>query len=165
MTTGDTVPVIRPIQPADDPAMADIIRGVMTEFGADGPGFSIHDAEVDRMHEAYSGDRAAFFVVDLGGRVIGGAGVAPLDGGEAHVCELKKMYFLPEARGRGLGRAMLDQCLDAARGIGFRLCYLESLERMTAARRLYERAGFRPIDRAMGCTGHSSCDRWYVIDL
>ena len=67
----------------------------MPEFGADGPGFAIHDAEVDAMYEAYARPRSAYFVVERGGKVIGGGGIAPLENGEADVCELRKMYFLP----------------------------------------------------------------------
>ena len=145
--------------------MANVIRTVMPEFGASGPGFSILDPEVDGMSSAYGGERAAFYVVRRGDDVVGGAGIAPLDGATADVCELKKMYFLSEVRGLGIGRELLDRCLDAARERGFRICYLESLERMISARRLYTRAGFRPIDAPMGCTGHTGCDRWYVLDL
>ncbi|MGH7657566.1 MAG: GNAT family N-acetyltransferase, partial [Gemmatimonadales bacterium] len=142
-----------------------IIRGVMTEFGAVGPGYSINDAEVDTMFQSYCGERAAYFVVDDGGEIIGGGGVAPLDGAAPEVCELRKMYFLPRARGRGLGRDMLDRCLAAARELGFARCYLETLAGMDGARRLYERAGFRCISEAMGFTGHSSCNRFYVMEL
>ena len=157
--------VIRPITPADDVAMASVIRRVMTEHGAYGEGYSINDAEVDHMAEAYAGPRAAYFVVTDGERVVGGGGVAQLAGGAPDVCELKKMYFLPEARGVGMGRAMLARCLDAARERGYTLCYLETLSVMRDARRLYERAGFTQIDAPMGATGHFSCDMWYVQAL
>lgn len=157
--------VIRPIAPADDVAMASVIRRVMTEHGAYGEGYSINDAEVDHMAEAYAGPRAAYFVVTDGERVVGGGGVAQLAGGAPDVCELKKMYFLPEARGVGMGRAMLARCLDAARERGYTLCYLETLSVMRDARRLYERAGFTQIDAPMGATGHFSCDMWYVQAL
>lgn len=163
MADGSTV--IRPIRPEDDAAVAAIIRSVMTEFGAVGPGYSINDAEVDTMFESYAGERAAYFVVDDGGEIIGGGGVAPLDGAAPEVCELRKMYFLPEARGRGLGRAMLDRCLASARELGFAQCYLETLAGMDDARRLYEGAGFRRIEGSMGATGHTSCNRFYVMDL
>lgn len=156
---------IRPITPADDVAIASVVRVVMTEFGATGTGFSIHDAEVDHMAEAYSGPRAAYFVVTDGARVLGGGGVAPLAGGDPSVCELKKMYFLAEARGSGMGRAMLERCLDAARELGYTRCYIETLVCMTAARRLYERAGFEPLSGPLGDTGHHSCDAWYVRAL
>jgi putative acetyltransferase len=119
------------------------------------------------MSRAYDRAGAAYFVVEdpAGGRVLGGGGVAPLDGGEPDVCELRKMYFLPEARGRGVGAAMLDTCLDAARRLGYRRCYLETLTGMDAAQRLYARAGFRRIDGAMGATGHFGCDRYFLLDL
>ena len=156
---------IRPIAPADDPQVGHIIRTVMPTFGADGPGFAIHDWEVDHMTEAYSRPRSAYFVVvDEAGKVLGGGGIAPLEGGPADVCELKKMYFLPEARGQGAGERLLRHCLEVARGLGFARCYLETLERMTAARKLYERMGFAPTC-AMGATGHHGCDRFYVRSL
>src|SRR5687768_2258106 len=52
---------IRPITPEDDPVVAGIIRKVMPEFGADGPGFAIHDPEVDFMSKAYRGKKAGYF--------------------------------------------------------------------------------------------------------
>src|ERR1700744_394271 len=103
--------LIPPPEPHDNAAVAAIIRTVMPEFGADGPGFAIHDAEVDAMHASYARARSAYFVVERDGRVIGGGGVAPLEGGDADVCELRKMYFLPAARGIGAGSEMMRRCL------------------------------------------------------
>lgn len=157
--------LIRPIEARDNAAVAGIIRAVMPEFGADGPGFAIHDAEVDAMHEAYARPRSAYFVVEHQGRVIGGGGIAPLEGGDADVCELRKMYFLPEARGIGAGSAILLRCLDAARNHGFRRCYLETLTGMDAAQALYRRHGFHAISAPLGGTGHFSCDQFYLRDI
>ena len=156
---------LRLIQPGDDREMARIIRDVMTEFGAVGPGYSINDAEVDTMHESYQGPRAVYYVIEKDGALVGGGGIAPLDGGAEEVCELRKMYFRPEVRGHGLGRRLLALCLDAARERGFRQCYLETLSGMDAARRLYEAAGFQRIEKSMGSTGHTSCNAFYVMDL
>lgn len=156
---------IRPITPADDLAVARIIRGVMPEFGADGPGFAIHDPEVDAMSAAYDRPGAAYFVVELDGRVQGGGGVAPLEGGPEGVCELRKMYFLPALRGLGAGAALMQRCLDQARALGFRQVYLETLRGMDAAQKLYERTGFRRLDGPLGATGHFGCNRFYLLDL
>ena len=156
---------IEPISQADDAQMAAIIRTVMPEFGASGCGFAINDPEVDWMSRAYAGPRSAYFVLRRDWRVIGGGGVAPLEGGDADTCELRKMYFLPEARGLGAGAAMMERCLEAARGFGFRRCYLETLTGMDAAMRLYERSGFRRIDAPMGATGHGGCNTFYLRDL
>ena len=157
--------LIRPIEPRDNAAVAAIIRTVMPEFGADGPGFAIHDAEVDDMHASYARTRSAYFVVERDDKVIGGGGVAALDGGKPDVCELRKMYFLPEARGIGAGASMMQRCLEAARGFDFKRCYLETLTGMDAAQALYRKHGFTPLDAPMGGTGHFSCDRFFIRDL
>jgi len=156
---------IRQIAAADDAAIAAVIRAVMPEFGAVGDGFAINDPEVDWMHRAYAIPRAAYFVVERDGRVGGGGGVAPLIGGDADTCELRKMYFLPELRGLGAGAALMTNCLDAARAFGFRRCYLETLCGMDAAMRLYARNGFTRIPQALGATGHGGCDTFYVRAL
>ena len=156
---------IRPIRQADDPRMAQIIRTVMPAFGAVGDGFAINDPEVDWMSRAYAEPRCSYFVVESEGQVMGGGGVAPLVNGDEDVCELRKMYFLPELRGIGAGTALMQLCLHAARGHGFRRCYLETLRGMDAAMRLYERSGFRKLPGSMGCTGHGGCDSFYILDL
>jgi putative acetyltransferase len=156
---------LRPIAARDDAAMAAIIRRVMPEFGAIGDGFAINDPEVDWMSRAYTAPRCAYFVIERDGRVLGGGGVAPLEGGDPEVCELRKMYFLPELRGAGAGRALIDRCLEAARALGFRRCYLETLRGMSDARRLYERSGFTLIDAPMGATGHGGCNTFYLREL
>jgi len=158
-------PHLRPIEPRDDAAVAAIIRSVMPAFGADGPGFAIHDAEVGAMCAAYRQPGCAYFVWEEGGAVIGGAGVAPLAGGDGRTCELRKMYFLPEARGRGLGEALLRQCLTTARLLGYGRVYLETLTGMDAAQRLYVRLGFLPLPGPEGTTGHHGCNRFYALDL
>ena len=156
---------IRPIAPRDDEAVARIIRTVMPAFGASGAGFAINDPEVDWMSRAYAEPRHAYFVLERDGAVLGGAGVAPLAGGDGDTCELRKMYFLREARGIGAGTAMMAQCLHAARDFGFRQCYLETLGGMDAAMRLYERSGFHRIDQPMGATGHGGCNAFYLLEL
>lgn len=157
---------LRRLKPDDDAALAGVIRQVMPEFGADRPGTALHDPEVEAMSAAYSGGRAQYFVVvDEEGAVLGGAGFAPLTGSEPDVCELRKMYLLPQARGRGLGRALLERCLEQAAAAGFRRCYLETLETMHRARALYESAGFTPLSSPLGCTGHYACDTWYAREL
>ncbi|CAM0998273.1 Acetyltransferase [Rhodanobacter sp. Root179] len=157
--------LIRPIESSDNAAMAAIIRAVMPEFGADGPGFAIHDAEVDAMYQSYAQPRSSYFVVERDGTVIGGGGVAPLQNADADMCELRKMYFLPAARGIGAGTAMMQRCLDAARAHGFRRCYLETLTGMDAAQTLYRRSGFTALCSAMGGTGHHGCDRYFIREL
>ncbi len=162
----DPMWTFRPIESGDDHVIAAVIRQVMPEFGADGPGFALHDPEVDHMSRAYAAPGAAYFVVQDGtGRVLGGAGVAALEGGEPGVCELRKMYFLPEARGQGTGEALLRHCLAVAAQLGYRTCYLETLTGMDQAMKLYRRLGFQPLCAPLGRTGHGGCDRWFARAL
>jgi len=156
---------IRVIDESDSAGVKKVIQTVMPEFGASGPGFAIHDPEVQDMHSAYQKPRHVYFVIESDGHILGGGGIAPLEGNEDNVCELRKMYFLPEVRGKGLGQEVMDLCLKSARDFGFKQCYLETLETMTGARKLYEKNGFRKIDGSMGETGHFGCDAYYLKEL
>ena len=162
----NTTFAIRPIEPDDDNDVAAIIRSVMPEFGAEGPGFAILDPEVDSMSSAYRIEaRAAYFVATIADRIVAGGGVGPLVGGSSEVCELKKMYALPSARGCGIGQALLDTALAAACQLGYARCYLETLTGMVAARLLYERNGFQRIRGPLGATGHYGCATFYLREL
>ena len=157
---------IRPITAHDDTRMASIIRSVMPEFGASGDGFAINDPEVDWMSRAYSAPRSAYYVVELEGLVMGGGGIAPLEGASnPRICELRKMYFMPALRGQGAGMALMDTCLTKAREFSFELCYLETLTGMDSAMALYHKAGFRSLDKPMGNTGHGGCNRFFSKSL
>jgi putative acetyltransferase len=153
---------IRQIEVKDSQGVANLIRTVMPEFGATGPGFAIHDPEVNDMFSAYSRTGHAYFVVVRENEVLGGGGIAPLTGAEQDVCELRKMYFMPEIRGQGLGQKIMDLCLESAREMGFKKCYLETLKSMEKAQVLYLKNGFTPIRSPMGATGHFACDAWYL---
>jgi len=157
--------VIRRISAEDDHAIEGIIRSVMTSFDLDRTGSALHDPEVSEMAAAYSEPGHAYFVTELNGEIVAGAGIGPLAGGDGTICELRKMYALPLARGRGIGKKLLMLCLDEARKLGYRTCYIETIEQMTDARHLYMKVGFTRLDRPMGDTGHCACDMWYSLDL
>jgi putative acetyltransferase len=156
---------IRGIRPEDDPIIERVLVEVLTEFGATGKGFSDQDEELAAMSSAYADPRAAYFVAVSDGEILGGAGVGPLPRAQQHVCELRKMYLLSAARGRGVGHRLLQACVQAAREIGYTECYLETLAQMDRARDLYERFGFLPLEAPMGHTGHFGCNRWYALSL
>ncbi len=157
---------IRDISLQDNEAIATIIRETMTEYGCVGEGYSIEDAEVDMMYQSFAHDQSRYWViVDDNGNVYGGGGIAPLEGSDGDICELKKMYFMSDLRGQGFGKKIIELCLDEAKSLGYEKCYLETVERMTAANKLYQKYGFKPLTCNMGDTGHSSCDLYYVLTL
>jgi|JRYL01.1.fsa_nt_gb putative acetyltransferase len=160
--------LIRPIRPGDDAAVAATIRAVMTELGCAGPGFAIHDQEVDRMSASYASREARYYVlVAPDGELLGGAGFARLAGSDpaAATCELRKMYFRPAARGQGLGAQLLDLLLDEMRAAGFARCYLETTSWMHTAQALYRSRGFVAQSCGEGATGHHGCDVFYARAL
>jgi putative acetyltransferase len=156
---------IRKIRSEDNPEVSEIIRSVMTEFGAVGCGHSIEDAEVNEMFGAYPEPHSVFYVIERDKKILGCGGVGPLIGGKPGVCELRKMYFLPELRGSGLGKKLLTLILDDARKLGYSLCYLETLDNMDGARRVYQKFGFSFINGPLGNTGHSGCNSYMTLKL
>ena len=157
--------VIREIRPKYNVPVALAIRAVLEEMGVPKVGTAFADKALDQMYENYDTPRAAYFVVEKEGKIIGSAGIAPLIGHEDYICELQKMYFLEEARGLGLGSIMIQKCLDFAKNSGFTKCYLETLPYMEAAQKLYRKNGFEYIDGPMGDTGHYSCTVWMIKDI
>lgn len=156
---------IREIQPQDNAEVKSVIQSVLVEMGVPKVGTAYEDVSLNDMYETYNGSRMAYFVVEEDGRIIGSAGIAPLQGGDDEVCELQKMYFLPEARGRGVGAEMMKTCLDYAKSEGFKKVYLETLPYMESARKLYARTGFESLKEPMGDTGHYNCTMWMIKEL
>lgn len=160
----DTI-VIREIELKDNPKIAKAIRSVLIEMGVPKVGTAYEDVSLDCMTETYSKPKAKYFVLAKGEEIVGGAGIAPLDNYEGNVCELQKMYFMPEARGKGLGITMMNACLNFAKISGYESCYLETMPYMDDARKLYKKVGFEYIDKPLGNTGHYSCTVWMLKTL
>lgn len=157
--------IIREIQQKDNAALAKIVRTVILEMGAPTIGTAYEDKATDQLFETYQKEKAIYFVLEHNQKVVGGVGISQLDNFEGNVCELQKMYFLPEARGRGLGSKMIIICLEKAKEFGFESCYLETLPYMKDAVKLYKKNGFRNLDKPMGNTCHYSCDVWMIKNL
>lgn len=157
--------IIREIQPEDNKQIANVIRDVLIEMGVPKVGTAYEDTSLDSMFETYNKQKAAYFVVVFNGKVIGGGGIAQLENFEGNTCELQKMYFLPEARGKGLGAKMIEKCLTKAKSFGFEQCYLETMPYMKAAQKLYKKNGFSDIEGPIGNTGHYSCNVWMIKKL
>ncbi len=152
-----STPIIRLIEKKDNPQIAIVIRSVLEDLNVAKVGTAYADKALDCMFETYQKPKAAYFVVEEKGGTIGGAGVAQLDNYEGNVCELQKMYFLPEAHGRGVGAKMMEFCIVKAKEFNFEKIYLETMEYMIHAQKLYKQSGFEYIDCALGNTGHYSC--------
>lgn len=155
---------IREIETRDNKIIEKIIRSCLVEFGADHEGTAWADPDLGRFSEIYNTDGCKYWVAeDENGRIVGGTGIGRLDGAE-DVCELQKMYCVPEARGTGAAEALIKTAFEYAKKY-YSSCYLETLENMTAAQRFYEKHGFTRIYEAVAQTEHYACDVHYIRQL
>ncbi len=147
----------RAISKSDDAAIAMIIRSSLKEFGANHPGTVYYDDSTDHLSDVFRQAGSFYFVVETGGELLGGAGIYPTEGLPDGVCELVKMYLAPAARGLGLGKQLMEKCLNTAREFGYKQVYLETMPELVKAVPMYEKFGFTYLDGAMGNSGHFGC--------
>ncbi|MDG1226941.1 MAG: GNAT family N-acetyltransferase [Polaribacter sp.] len=157
--------IIREIHAKDNKQMAIVIREVLSEMGAPKEGTAYEDSATDKMFENFMKPTSFYYVLECHSKVVGGAGIARLDNFESKTCELQKMYFLPMARGKGLGSKLINICLERAKKINYTHCYLETMPNMNAAKALYKKSGFINLDKPIGNTGHYSCKVWMLKKL
>lgn len=157
--------IIRKIEKKDNQAVAQLIRDVFDELNIPKVGTAYADPYLDLMFEEYQKHKSVYFVVENNCKIIGGAGVAQLENEAETICELQKMYFLPETRGLGIGSKMMDLCLQSAKDFGYKNCYLETMPFMHDAQKLYKKVGFEYIVAPMGSTCHTSCPVWMLKEL
>jgi len=103
------------------------------------------DHDIAHWQEEYDGRTGVLLLVaDPAGEVVGTAAVRLLDPG---LGELKRMWLRPSCQGRGLGRRLMDACLDEARRLGCRALRLDTQATLEAAVHLYRAYGFSEIPR------------------
>lgn len=156
---------IRAITAEDNAALARIIRDTLVEFGANHPGTVYYDSTTDDLYTLFRQPGSIYYVARMDDNLLGGAGIFPSNGLPEGVCELVKMYLLPEARGLGLGKMLIQQALDFARSTGYRKVYLETMPELKKAMRVYEKFGFQYLKGPMGNTGHTGCSIWMLLEL
>lgn len=100
-----------------------------------------------------------FVVVDVDGRAGGCGGFKRFD---AQTCEIKRMYVVPAVRSRGLGRRLLEALETLGRERGYTRVRLDTGDRQPAAKRLYERAGYRAIS---DYNGNPYAHFWFEKEL
>lgn len=147
--------LIRDWQPSDREVAAELIRSVLAEYGL-GCEPDLADRDVWRVEEAYWQTGGEFWVVEQNGQVVGTAGYYPIQRGDRAV-EIRKMYLLPQARGKGLGRYLLQALEQAIHQRGYAQIWIETSTLLKEAIQLYETSGYEPS------TGVETarCDRVY----
>ena len=157
--------IIRDLQKEDNPALAKVVRDTLAEFGANHPNTVYYDPTTDTLFEVFQTPRSKYFLAELNNKIVGGGGIYPTDGLPPDTCELVKMYLLPEARGFGLGRTLIEKCIEAAAENGFKKIYLETMPELKQALSVYEKFGFEFLKGPMGNSGHTGCSLWMLKSL
>lgn len=105
--------------------------------------FQGFERELAELPGAYAPPAGRLLIARIGGEVVGCVGLRPL---EPEVCEMKRLWVEPGFGGRGIGRALAERIVAAAREIGYQRMRLDTLpDRMPAAQHLYASLGFREI--------------------
>ncbi len=153
---------IRKIEPTDNVALAKIIRDALTEFKANKPGTVYFDDSTDHLYELFQQEKGIYNVAIDNDQIVGGGGIVHTTGLAMDTCELVKLYLSPAARGKGIGRALMQKCLEEAKNAGYKKVYLETMPELISAIPLYEQFGFTYLTGALGNSGHSGCDIWMI---
>lgn len=152
--------VIQPIVESDNAPLAQMIRAVLTEFGANKPGTVFTDPTTDNLFALFQTPRSHYFVAKHQGTVVGACGIYPTKGMPEGCTELVKLYVSKPFRGTGLGKHLMTLSIEAARQEGYSEVYLETLPELHNAIGLYEHLGFEYLDQPYGDSGHFACDIW-----
>ena len=165
MTTTVEDFIIRRIEEKDNYDLALVVRTTLAEFGANKPGTVFFDPTTDNLYSLFQKRGSVYYVALKNNKVIGGGGIYPTDGLPANTCELVKMYLLPEARGIGLGKKLIDKCLAFAKEAGYKNVYLETMPELKNALKVYEKMGFHYLEKPMGNSGHFGCELWMMTEI
>lgn len=156
---------ILPIEKRHNTFIEKVIKMVFEEHKINKPGTAYFDQSLSCMYESYTGKNMCYYIAEQHHQVVGGAGIYPTQGLPNGTCELIKMYVLPEARGIGLGKTLLEKCLATAADFGFKQVYLETLPELSKALQLYRQFGFKFLDHPLGNSGHFGCSLQMIKEL
>ena len=149
--------LIRHIQESDNPFLSRIVKDTLAEFGANHPGTVYYDPTTEALYELFQKEGAVYFVAEMEGKIVGGGGIYPTDGLPGGTCELVKMYLLPQARGSGIGRTLIEKCLAFAKEAGYKHVYLETMPELKQALKVYAKFGFEYLKEPLCNIVHTGC--------
>lgn len=149
---------MRLIQASDNNAIQQLAKIILQEVSCIGAGLTSEDQELFNMYEAYQKSGSQYWVVveENTDKILGSGGFSMLKGTTQSdaICELQKIYFYPEIRGKGLGKEFVKLLITEALKLGYKEIYLETLPTMVRAINLYYKLGFKMLLEPKGKTGH-----------
>lgn len=157
--------VIRTIEHTDNENVAKLIREVLTEFGVDKPGTVYYDPTTDHLFELFQEKGSIYYLAIENNQIMGVSGLFPTKNLPEGCVELVKLYASQAARGKGLGKLLIQKCIEKAKDFGYSSVYLETLPELNQAIGLYESLGFERLNQPLGESGHHACTIWMLKQL
>ena len=157
--------LIRPIEKKDNQRLAGIIREVFREHDAPREGTVYSDPTTDHLYELFLEPGSVLWVAVSKNEPAGCCGIYPSEGLPQDCAELVKFYLSADARGKGIGKELLQKCIRSAIELGYRQLYLESLPHFAKAIGIYEKEGFVRLNKPLGESKHKSCSIWMLKEL
>lgn len=157
--------LIRPICKKDNSAIAQIIREVFDEYHLPKTGTVYNDPATDHLFELFQHPKAACFVAEYDNKLVGSAGIYPTKGLPNGYCEFSKFYISKNGRGRGIGKLLINTCINSAIKFGYKKLYIESFDNLDIALNMYKKMGFKNLSKPLGLSGHTACTVWQEYSL
>lgn len=157
---------IRKNKKEDNEILAKIIRSSFHDFDVKTTCGTVYtDPTTDNLFSLFQTEKSALFVAEDDGLILGCCGIFPTDNLLEDTTELAKFYLSKEARGKGIGKLLLEKCVETAKNFGYKKLYLESIPEFSKAVSIYEKQGFQYLEKPLGNSGHSGCDLWMIKNL
>ncbi|MFC0344543.1 GNAT family N-acetyltransferase [Epilithonimonas hispanica] len=158
--------IIRENRKEDNEILAKIIRTSFHDFEVSCTNGTVYsDPTTDDLYSLFQTEKSALFVAEENGLILGCCGIFPTTNLPDDTTELAKFYLSKDARGKGIGKLLLEKCIEKAKGLGYKKVYLESIPEFSKAVSIYEKQGFRYLAKPLGDSGHSGCNLWMIKNL
>jgi len=158
--------IIRKNKVEDNDILSKIIRTAFHDFDVRCTAGTVYtDPTTDDLFTLFQTEKSALYVAEENGTILGCCGIFPTDNLPDDTTELAKFYLSKEARGKGIGKLLLEKCVETAKNFGYKKLYLESIPEFSKAVSIYEKQGFEYLDAPLGNSGHSGCDLWMLKTL
>ncbi len=154
------------LKPTHDQALAEMIRINLKKHRLDIPGTVYFDDNLNHLSDFYLADhdkRYYYVMTDDNDKVIGGIGLAEFEFFD-DCCELQKLYLADEVKGAGLSYKLVSLIEEKAKELGYKQIYLETHDNLVAAIHVYEKCGFKEIDKPAGVV-HATMNRFFIKEI
>jgi ribosomal protein S18 acetylase RimI-like enzyme len=105
--------------------------------------FQNFNEELENLPGDYAPPAGCLLLALYNGEAAGCIAIRKLDG---DICEMKRLYVLPEFQGHGIGKSLAEEVILAAKGLGYAKMRLDTMPMMASAQGLYRSLGFKEIE-------------------